>query len=210
METEQEYQHPNQNEGFGIRLETRVKNAALVNAREQLGLSVKAAAEQMKVPYSTLIYCEGLKLYPSEKRKKRICSFYRRKGIFLVEEDVFPDELRTVKAQKKYIAERTIPKENLLPIHTISERLLPAVSSETEEELDSESLREAMNTCVSQLTEREQKILKMYYEDGMSHEDIAKEMGLCAGRIGQIHAKALRKLRHPCRADKLAEFLYAR
>ena len=209
METEQEYQQPNSE--FGIRLETRIKNSALVNAREQLGLTVKEAAEKMKVTYSSLINYEGLKLYPSEKKKKKVCNFYRRKGIFLLEEDVFPDKLRTVKAQKKYIAERTIPRENLLPIHTVSERLLPAVSPETEEELDSESLRDALNGYIEQLTETQQKVLKMRYEEGMTLKETAKALGKkCPESIRIIERRAMQKLRHPCRANKLAEFLYAR
>lgn len=68
-EANNEYQPPSGK--FGIRLETRVKNAALVNAREQLGFSTKEAAEKMNISYCSLICYEGLRFTPQKKEKRK-------------------------------------------------------------------------------------------------------------------------------------------
>ena len=61
------------------------------------------------------------------------------------------------------------------------------------------------------LTEREEKILRMRFGLGHQREHTLEEIGECFDvtreRIRQIEAKALRKLRHPSRADMLSSFL---
>lgn len=41
--------------GFNVRLEARLKNAQLIKARETLGLNAREAAEQMGLPYYSLL-----------------------------------------------------------------------------------------------------------------------------------------------------------
>lgn len=57
--------------------------------------------------------------------------------------------------------------------------------------------------ALSTLTDREATVLKLRFgfDDGNNKtlEEVGKEFGLTRGRIGQIEAKALRKLRHPSR-----------
>ncbi len=55
---------------------------------------------------------------------------------------------------------------------------------------------------LSDLTEREQKVLFYRFEEGFTLERTGKEFGISRGRIQQIQAKALRKLRHPRRRIK--------
>jgi RNA polymerase primary sigma factor len=60
------------------------------------------------------------------------------------------------------------------------------------------------------LTDREQKVLRMRFGIGMNTdhtlEEVGKQFGVTRERIRQIEAKALRKLRHPSRAQKLKTF----
>lgn len=49
------------------------------------------------------------------------------------------------------------------------------------------------------LTEREAKIVKQRYQQGMTYESIGMAHGVTRERVRQIDAKALRKLRHPSR-----------
>ena len=62
-----------------------------------------------------------------------------------------------------------------------------------------------------QLTEREQKVLKLRFglEDGRQRtlEEVGREFDVTRERIRQIEAKALRKLRHPSRSKKLRDYL---
>lgn len=71
----------------------------------------------------------------------------------------------------------------------------------------SETVREMLNT----LTPREAKVLRMRFGLGMNTdhtlEEVGKQFDVTRERIRQIEAKALRKLRHPSRAERLKSFL---
>lgn len=72
-------------------------------------------------------------------------------------------------------------------------------------------LREAMREVLSSLTPREAKVLRMRFGIDMNTdhtlEEVGKQFDVTRERIRQIEAKALRKLRHPTRAEKLQSFL---
>ena len=53
------------------------------------------------------------------------------------------------------------------------------------------------------LTERERRVLDFRYKDGLTFEEIGKRECVTRERIRQIHAKSLRKLRHPGRLNYL-------
>ncbi len=56
-------------------------------------------------------------------------------------------------------------------------------------------LREAMRSEITQLPEREQAILILYYEDGLTLFEIGEALGVTESRISQIHTKAVLQLR---------------
>ena len=59
----------------------------------------------------------------------------------------------------------------------------------------------------SGLTKMEQLVIeKRYYDDKKTYRDIGEFFGVTPGRIQQIEAKSLRKLRHPSRSKELSEF----
>ena len=71
--------------------------------------------------------------------------------------------------------------------------------------------REALEQVLNTLTDREQKILRLRFgfDDGRARtlNEVGKEFNVTRERIRQIEAKALRKLRHPSRANKVKGFL---
>jgi RNA polymerase primary sigma factor len=73
------------------------------------------------------------------------------------------------------------------------------------------SLMEQASSVLKTLTPREEKIIKMRFgfEDGSEHtlEQVGQTFGVTRERIRQIEAKALRKLRHPARSNRLRSFL---
>ncbi len=75
----------------------------------------------------------------------------------------------------------------------------------------SSGLSEAVQEILSTLTPREAKVLRMRFgiEMNTDHtlEEVGKQFDVTRERIRQIEAKALRKLRHPNRAEKLHSFL---
>lgn len=74
-----------------------------------------------------------------------------------------------------------------------------------------DSLKEALDSVMQTLTESEQQILKMRYGlDGyepMSLQQIGDKFKLSKERIRQIEKKAIRRLRHPSRSQKLKSYL---
>ncbi len=73
------------------------------------------------------------------------------------------------------------------------------------------SLAEATHEILSSLTPREAKVLRMRFGIDMTTdhtlEEVGKQFDVTRERIRQIEAKALRKLRHPSRANYLRSFL---
>jgi len=74
-----------------------------------------------------------------------------------------------------------------------------------------ESLRESTKDILSTLTPREAKVLRMRFGINMNTdhtlEEVGKQFDVTRERIRQIEAKALRKLRHPSRAENLRSFI---
>lgn len=72
-------------------------------------------------------------------------------------------------------------------------------------------LREATQDMLASLTSREAKVLRMRFGIDMNTdhtlEEVGKQFDVTRERIRQIEAKALRKLRHPSRSEKLRSFL---
>ncbi len=81
------------------------------------------------------------------------------------------------------------------------------------ESATAEGLREATQNMLASLTSREAKVLRMRFGIDMNTDHTLEEVGtqfdVTRERIRQIEAKALRKLRHPTRSDKLRSFLDA-
>ncbi|TMH17978.1 MAG: RNA polymerase sigma factor RpoD, partial [Betaproteobacteria bacterium] len=73
------------------------------------------------------------------------------------------------------------------------------------------SLREVTKDVLDSLTPREAKVLRMRFgiEMNTDHtlEEVGKQFDVTRERIRQIEAKALRKLRHPSRSERLKSFL---
>uniref|UniRef100_UPI004048E1BC RNA polymerase sigma factor RpoD n=1 Tax=Polynucleobacter sp. TaxID=2029855 RepID=UPI004048E1BC len=74
-----------------------------------------------------------------------------------------------------------------------------------------DSMRDVVKGILDSLTPREAKVLRMRFGIEMSTdhtlEEVGKQFDVTRERIRQIEAKALRKMRHPSRSDKLKSFL---
>ncbi len=125
-----------------------------------------------------------------------------------------------------YFARRVLQSEAFLKLTgTMQELELPTLPSEgtemeqlysdvfgipvnevTHTELP-EDLKETVEYCLQTLTEREQRIMTSYYglngETAKTYREIGQDFNVTQERIRQVHAKALRKLRHPNRANIL-------
>ena len=71
-------------------------------------------------------------------------------------------------------------------------------------------LSEELSNILGDLTEREERVIRLRYglDDNRVRtlEEVGKEFGVTRERIRQIEAKAIRKLRHPTRSKKLGDY----
>ena len=74
-----------------------------------------------------------------------------------------------------------------------------------------ELLKDELNEVLLELTDREEKVLRLRFglDDGRTRtlEEVGKEFNVTRERIRQIEEKALRKLKHPSRSKRLKDFL---
>ena len=88
----------------------------------------------------------------------------------------------------------------------VEDERTPGPADATSNALLAEALKEILGT----LTEREADVLRMRFGmyDGRTHtlEEVGQIFGVTRERIRQIENKAIRKLRHPSRANKIRDF----
>jgi len=112
---------------------------------------------------------------------------------------------------------RTLRRENLTNfddlelISTLPEEPLSYMKSDVltpEEELDKLTMEDSVDSAVSTLTEKETKIIQMYYglepySREYTYHEIGEGFGLGKTTISPQEHRALRKLRHPSRSKPL-------
>ncbi|HJP06557.1 MAG: RNA polymerase sigma factor RpoD [Proteobacteria bacterium] len=80
-----------------------------------------------------------------------------------------------------------------------------------EEAAMTSGLTGATDAILNSLTERESKVIRMRFGIGLNTdhtlEEVGKQFDVTRERIRQIEAKALRKMRHPTRSEKLRSYL---
>jgi RNA polymerase sigma factor for flagellar operon FliA len=68
------------------------------------------------------------------------------------------------------------------------------------DELKIKELKKIVSQALSDLSEREQLVISLYYYDELTLKEIAKVLGLTESRISQIHSETIIKLRAKLRA----------
>ncbi|MCR5053665.1 MAG: FliA/WhiG family RNA polymerase sigma factor [Lachnospiraceae bacterium] len=64
-----------------------------------------------------------------------------------------------------------------------------------EDQISQEELKEKLQESLSQLTEKEQKVVLLYYYEEMTLKEISKVLEVSESRISQLHTKALNKMK---------------
>ncbi len=77
----------------------------------------------------------------------------------------------------------------------LSERIPDTKVLTSFEAADRKECAHLLETAIGDLPEQEQKVLTLYYYEGLMLKEIGKVMGVSESRVSQIHTKALLKLR---------------
>ncbi len=93
----------------------------------------------------------------------------------------------------------------------LSDIVSDAFAPKPEDNVISSSLQSSLNQALDSLTETERIVINLRYglnnNKKMSLEKIGQKFGLSKERIRQIEKKAIKRLRHPARSQKIKHFL---
>lgn len=173
-------------------LEGKIRNAALVNAREVLGLTQGEAAEKIGIGKASLLNYENTKSYPSHTAQKKICNFYSQNGYSLNEKDTFPEYMEVIATRHREKGYGNgIPTELIVPLSSVNESY-----QINNDKMDAKIV---INELLKDLTGRCKGILTMRYglegDDPKPLVEVAKEYNITRERVRQIEASALKELR---------------
>ena len=194
-----------------IRAELRFKNASFINALEKAGYkSIAEFARQSGINYQLLIEYANLRyLFKKPEIIKKMV------GLLETDEWTLFEQYREVIEKNNGVNTKMttdIPTEKLISL--TSEKLLQLKEPKDidHDMIYHESLKIDTEKALEELKIRERQMIRMYYGIGIggessSYNEIAREYNLSKERVGQIIQKAIRRLKHYSRSDKLKQYL---
>jgi len=190
---------------FGVR--QRIYNWAMRVARERIGLRQKDLAAKVGLGLQMIGKLETFRWYP--KKDEEVLDRIS-KVLGVSREVLFPawlEEFRLTEVPKA-TEDQAIGLGEAISLGLIapSQLMLPG----PEEEAERFALEEEVGKLLPTLTYREARVLELRFGLGgrraRTLEEVAREFGVTRERIRQCEAKALRKMRHPTRSDRLRDF----
>jgi len=185
------------------RVTIKVRNARLLNALAEVGETVgQKLADKLGISYMSLLALSNLKASPIDKDGNirpivlKLCEFTNKTPLELFSVDqLIPLETNTAEVD--------------MTADDVEQLLLPSDGNGNPEKLllDVQGIHK-LHELVDTLTPRETKVIQLRFGfdcPDHTYEEVGQIFGVSRERIRQIEAKALRKLRHPCRADQLRE-----
>jgi transcriptional regulator with XRE-family HTH domain len=174
------------------------RNQGLTNARKALSLTQKEIAKEMGISPELYNSYENLKQIPSQKTQKKISEYFIKKGIVVLEEDLFPE-------QSKLCLDFVSPEEIENGTLGYSENL--ALEKEREESLKINLERILKSKDL--ISQRDLCIVKQYYGigckkmNGNQISEYSKENGseITGARVGQILNSSIHALRNQINSD---------
>lgn len=183
---------------ISIALKIKPKNGILQSFIEQKGWSQADFARALNCSQVTVSQWFNFKSAPDKMYWDEI---YKLTGTHPL--DIFPS---LTKEQKRKLKPITIYKKiDLLQLATTHDRLSLAEKN-IEDDPDYFELKENINRVLTTLTQREQRIIKNIFYEGMTLKEAGEKESLSPERVRQIEYHALRKLRQPSRKKLLKEW----
>jgi RNA polymerase sigma factor (sigma-70 family) len=187
------------NDIFKIGIKRYVCHAELVRLRNAKGLSQPECAEYLEMPVNKYRDIEKLQRYPTENEAQLIADCLDGNVYTL-----FPKWAMPIFGTRS-----TYKVVEISPLQLDSREIL-ALADPREIEI---GIRREMNNAIEKplagLKIREKKVIEMRFglndESQSTLSEIAEEIKTSKSRVGQIEAKAIRKLRHPSFAKPMRD-----
>lgn len=177
---------------FKLGVKFKYKNGYLYEWRIKNQFTEAVAATYLGIDKSTYSEYENLKLYPSKERREKIA---QKLGV--QENVLFPDELRKVAKLKRFIKnDHYITKE--IDLKQLSVNLAPLALPTPSANMETEDIKNYVQTLLHELSPQGRLILQMRYGIGgyqeHTHEEIGNKLRMSRERIRQLELKILGKL----------------
>ena len=193
-----------------IRAEIRFKNSAFIDALKSSGYeSIAEFSRESKISYSYLIEYANLRhVFKDKEIKQRM--------IDLLDSDEWTlfEQYRELLEKEGVINNKIVTDIPIDKIVSLSSAKVIQLESYEDIECDTEldSLRMDMNKSLRSLKNRERVVIEMTYGLGKysksySLQEIADKYSLSRERTRQIMQKALRRLKHRTRSDRLIKYV---
>jgi hypothetical protein len=153
-----------------------------------------------------------MRYYPSDDMQTRICEFYAGYGITLEKEKVFPPELKGFQPKTKYVMEKSIPPENLLPLSCIDQKLLPYVTNDAERSMERTDLQKSIDQLLGKLPTRQEEMVRRYFGipgQPETMEGIGESYKMTGTMVGVYIRRAIMTLRRQKNSEVLKPYFDA-
>ena len=192
-----------------IKAEIRFKNATLMNALENSEYnSIAELSRESEISVHTLYSIASLNhtnisIENQTKLAEMLnCDVY----------DLFEQYEEVIKQSKDYPKKLTkdIPIDSMLSLS--SKEVMQLESDFNTNDIDNkESLEKDMSLSLNELKDREKEVLEMHFGLNGNHpkslDEISLEFGLTRERTRQIKEKAIRRMRHFSRSNRLKSYV---
>ena len=189
-----------------IRASTKLRNDKMIAARERLGLNQTRAAKEAGLSPQAWMEFEKLcySRYTPETLERHASTISLYLGI--PAEDIAPRELWGSEIPSTHKVVRTVETRELL--EAVRNQQQHYLLAEPSTEMEQEEAHEVIDGVLETLTFQEREIIKLRFgltdEHCYTLEEISRLFKVGRSRVLAIEAKALRKLGHPARSQKLA------
>jgi len=193
-----------------IRAEIRFKNSAFIDALKSSGYeSIAEFSRESKISYSYLIKYANLRHVFKDKEVKQ-----RMIDLLCSDEWTLFEQYRDLLEKEGVINNKIVTDIPIDKIVSLSSAKVMQLESYEDIECDTEldSLRMDMNESLRSLKNRERVVIEMTYGLGKysksyTLQEIADKYSISRERTRQILNKALRRLKHRTRSDRLIKYV---
>lgn len=73
---------------------------------------------------------------------------------------------------------------------------------EQEDEQQEDEVLQEVRETINALTEQQQRVITLLYDDNLSHREVAEKLNISHGRVDQLHQQALKKMKRVLDKEK--------